>query len=293
MRVAGVLEADHRRRPADALVLLGDNFYPEGLRESEIEDRLRENLVRPYCVFLALDGPESARVADACEPARRADRPVPIYAVLGNHDFDLPESAKLQREAVPHFVPNWHVPSGPVEVVELADADLAPSVSLILYEPETLADRGDAAALGRALREAHGPWRILAGHYPIDDQFPGTWIRKTLDGIDVPVQLHLSGHVHNLQIGVPPSGDPALVAAAGSGSSARTIRHRVEGSRFALEEPGYARVDLVGDGPGERLVVSLVAIPDLPDAVWSAPRLVQRWSVGLEGDVREEPLDAE
>jgi len=293
MRVAAVLDAEQRRRPADALVLLGDNFYPDGLREAELALRVRENLVRPYCAFLALDGPASAGVADACEPARRADHPVPIYAVLGNHDFDLPESPKLQREAVPRFVPSWHVPSGPVEVVELADIDLVPSASLILYEPETLADRGDAAALERALREAHGPWRILAGHFPVDDQFPGPWIRRTLDAIDVPVQLHLSGHEHNLQIGAPPSGDPALVAVAGSGSSARPIRHRVEGSRFALEEPGYARVDLVGDGAAERLVVSLVAVPNLPEAIWNAPRVVQRWSVGLDGDVREEALDDE
>jgi hypothetical protein len=293
MRVASVLEDEQRRRPADALVLLGDNFYPDGLREAEIADRLRENLVRPYCVFLALDGPASASVADVCEPARRGDHPVPIYAVLGNHDFDLPESPKLQRETVARFVPSWHVPSGSIEVVELADSDLVPSVSLILFEPETLADTGDAETLERALREARGPWRVLAGHFPITDQAPGPWLRKTLDAIDVPVQLLLGGHEHNLQIGTPPSGDPALIAVAGSGSSARRIRHRAEGSRFALEQPGYARVDLVGDGLAERLVVSLVAIPDLPDAVWNAPRVVQRWSVGRAGDTREEPLDVQ
>src|SRR4029450_5193129 len=51
MRVAWVLEAEQRRRPADALVLLGDNFYPDGLREVELAARIRENGGGPECGF--------------------------------------------------------------------------------------------------------------------------------------------------------------------------------------------------------------------------------------------------
>jgi hypothetical protein len=176
MRVGHVLEAEQRRRPVDAVVLLGDNFYPEGLLEKELETRVRENVVRPYCGFLALDGPESERVADACEPSRRGERPVPFYAVLGNHDQKVPESPRLQREVVPRFVPNWHVPAQAIEVVEIADSDLLPGVSLILYDALALAESGDTASLERALRDAQGPWRILAGHYPIHASHPGPWI---------------------------------------------------------------------------------------------------------------------
>ena len=288
MRVAKVVEAEQRRRPADALVLLGDNFYPDGLREVELAARVRENIVRPYCVFLALDGPASPNVADACEPERRGERPVPLYAVLGNHDVELPESPKLQREAIPRFVPNWHMPSSSVETVELADADLVPSVSLILYDAHTLADEGDSASLERALREARGPWRILAGHYPINGGHPGPWIRKTLDAIDVPVHLHISGHEHNMQVGVPPAGDPFLNIIVGSGASSRPVRRPLPGSRFELVQPGFARVDLVGDGDAARLVVTMVALPISSIEFWTPPRVVQRWSVGLAGDVRDE-----
>jgi len=289
MRVAAVVEAEQRRRPADALVLLGDNFYPDGLAEKELTERVRENLVRPYCGFLALDGPSWPSVATACEPARRGVRPVPIWAVLGNHDRTLPESPKLQREVVPRFIPNWHVPAEDVEVVELVDDDLVPSVSLVLYDASALADQGDVASLERALGEARGPWRILAGHYPIHARHPGPWIRKALDGIDVPVHLHLSGHEHNLQVGAPEGRSPYLQIVAGSGSSARPVRSPVEGSRFALVQPGFARVDLVGEGDAARLVVSLVALSVSPLEFWIAPRVVTRWSVGLGGDVREEP----
>ncbi len=290
MRVGAVLEAEQRRRPVDAVVLLGDNFYPEGLLDKELVSRVRENVVRPYCGFLALDGPESERVADACEPDRRGDRPVPFYAVLGNHDQTVPESPRLQREVVPRFVPNWHVPAQAIEVIELADSALQPGVSLILYDPVALAESGDGAALERALRSARGPWRILAGHYPIHDQHPGPWIAKTLAGIDVPVHLHLAGHEHNLQIGVPAPSSPFLQVVAGSGGSERQVKHSLLGSRFALVQPGFSRVDLVGEGDAARLVVSLVALPASSLAFWIEPRVVARWSVGLSGDVREEPI---
>ncbi|RIL07349.1 MAG: hypothetical protein DCC71_03295 [Proteobacteria bacterium] len=290
MRVARALEAEHVRRPADALVLLGDNFYPDGLQERELEERVRENLVRPYCAFLALDGPESARVADACEPSRRGDRPTPLFAVLGNHDTKLPESVRLQREVVPRFVPNWRLPAKAVEVVELLDDSLAPSASLVLYDAAALADSDDVESLRRALVGARGPWRILAGHYPINQNHPGPWIRKALDQIAVPVHLHLAGHEHNLQIAAAPPSDPYLQVVAGSGSDLRRVKHPLDGSRFAAIEPGFARVDLAGEGDAARLVVSLVAVARSPFALREPPRVVARWSVGLRGDVREEPI---
>jgi hypothetical protein len=288
MRVGAALEAEQRRRPADALVLLGDNFYPDGLLEKELEYRVRENVVRPYCVFLALDGPESSRVEDACEPERRGERPVPFLAVLGNHYNEIPESPRLQREIVPRFVPNWHVPSQSTEVIELADSELQPGVSLILYDPIALAERNDTASLEHALRSAKGPLRVLVAHYPIHDSHPGPWIQKALAGIDVPVHLHLAGHDHNLQIGVPAPARPYLQAVAGSGGSQRAVKHPLLGGRFALIQPGFSRVDLVGDGDDARLVVSLVALPVSSLALSTPPQVVSRWSVDLAGNVKEE-----
>ena len=291
MRVGAVLEAEQRRRPADALVLLGDNFYPDGLLEKELAYRVRENLVRPYCIFLALDGPESSRVADACEPQRRGNRPIPFYAVLGNHDVEVPESPRLQREIVPRFIPNWHVPARSIEVIELADSALQPGVSLILYDAMALAERNDTASLERALRSAAGPWRILAGHYPIHDSHPGPWIQRALAGINVPVHLHLAGHEHNLQLGAPSPSSPYLQVVAGSGGGERRVKHALLGNRFALVDPGFARVDLVGEGDAARLFVSLVALPESSLSM-SPPRVVARWSTDLAGDVREEPITA-
>ncbi len=110
-------------------MLLGDNFYPDGLLEKELAyARARERGATLLCVPRARRS-RVARVDDACEPSRRGERPIPFYAVLGNHDIEVPESPRLQREVVPRFVPNWHVPAQAIEVVELADSELLPGVS--------------------------------------------------------------------------------------------------------------------------------------------------------------------
>jgi len=82
LAVAAAMAASDRARPVRALVLLGDNFYPDGLARAESVARIRANLVRPYCRFLALAGPRASEVSDACAaPAARRD-PLPVFALL-------------------------------------------------------------------------------------------------------------------------------------------------------------------------------------------------------------------
>lgn len=80
--VAAGLEQEDEHSPVDALRLLGDNFYENGLRQGRLVEQIRGNVVAPYCRFVDLGGPRSSEVADACDrPAesadpRRADREV-------------------------------------------------------------------------------------------------------------------------------------------------------------------------------------------------------------------------
>ena len=107
--VAQAMTEEARRDPVDGLVLLGDNFYWHGLDREHLVQRIRTNLVGPYCYFLDLTGPRSSDVADACEIPPSARAPVGLFAVLGNHDLEFPESADLQRHAIPDFLPRWHM----------------------------------------------------------------------------------------------------------------------------------------------------------------------------------------
>ena len=297
-RAVGVgLEREDRRAPADALLLLGDNFYPKGLLESELVERTRDNLVRPYCAFVDLSGPRSHEVAEGCRGTSRGLAARPLYAVLGNHDWRTKGSPRLQAEALPDFVANWRLLARGAEAVELGSG-----VSLVLFDSMELLRSLDATSLREALRGARGPWRILAAHHPIgtrrhdsgdhsaDPTSYEALVRRAVAEAGVDVQLMLAGHEHSLQILELSGPGPRLVAIAGSGSGARAVRSTSEGRLFAYEGLGFARVDLVRDAFGERLTVTLYASPRWAAAIGGAPEVVVRWSVAADGRVLGEPI---
>jgi hypothetical protein len=291
--VARGMAAEDRRRPVDALVLLGDLFYPRGIETGELALRVRENLVLPYCRFADLAGPRSHEVAGACDEPEARRHPVPIFAVPGNHDYGSPESPDLERRGIPEFLPNWHMQEGVAVNVELGQG-----LSLVLVDTPALARGGDFAAVREALRRAQGPWRIVAAHLPVapgDAKADLEW-RSAAPPIEhfslpeAPVHLYLAGHRHNLQVIEGRAPGPRLHVIAGSGATIRPVRSHYADRRFALEQTGFARVDLVGRGEDQRLVVSLFSVPRLPIVFWAEPRLVSRWSVDRSGGVRREPL---
>jgi len=287
--VGRALAAEHRRRPADALLLLGDNFYSEGLEPDEAVARIRDNVVVPFCSFVALDGPRSAELEEACEVPRAERRPIPIHVVLGNHDHNTPESPRLQRELVPRFVSNWRMPPDLVGRVELPGG-----VSLLVVDSEQLERGADAGPLAEALAASRGPWRIVMGHHPVGAGDVG-FKRGLLDALaqsQVRPQLLLAGHEHNLAVAEAGPPLPPLSVISGAGSRVREPRYGVVGLDYVAVRPGFARIDLVGEGESERLVVSLVATPKHDLDFWSGTELLGCWSVDRSGTVRGEPTAA-
>jgi hypothetical protein len=289
LRVAEALAAEDARQRVDGLVLLGDNFYPDGLRASELKKRLRENVVGRFCRFVTLTPRGRGSLADAC-PAELAANPVPLYVVLGNHDYDHEGSPSLQRELVPEYVESWRMPSGAAQAYELGSG-----VSLVLVDSNPPAIEGAAAEVARALAGSRGPWRIVAAHHPIaptDEERDLAYERLMLRALErsgVPVQLFLAGHDHNLQAfaGEPPSA--ALHVVAGSGSDVRSLPAKRGAARkrlFGAESLGFARVDLRA-GPEPRLLVTLVEVAQSPWPRRSRP--AARFEVSLDGAVRAVP----
>jgi Calcineurin-like phosphoesterase len=282
----------------DALVLLGDNFYPDGLREVELARRVGADLARPFCRFLAGGAPRFAELAADCARPGATRHPVTILAVLGNHDTVAPESPALQRHAVEQFLASWRMPPGPAAAIELGHG-----VSLVAFDSTAAfaggaAAAADLAALEDALREARGPWRVLASHHPVAGAGTGDeqeryvrYRRGVLEAIEaagVPVQLALAGHEHNLQLLAMDPPGPALQVVAGAGSAPRGIHDDNPRRRFGLDHtPGFARVDLVGEGEDEELVVSLYARPGWPRRVLGATQLVARVAVDRAGDLED------
>jgi 3-deoxy-D-manno-octulosonic acid kinase len=273
LAVASALEQEDRGAPVDGLIFLGDNFYWHGLDREHLVERIERNLVSPYCHFLRLDGPRSHEVESACGTPIGERHPVPLYAVLGNHDLELPESAQLQREVVPEFLPDWRMSESLADVVELEEG-----VSLILFESElAIHDQQTVeTALIQAIRNAKGPWRILATHRPIaTDDLGGRpiggypiWVRDAIAKAGRPVQLALAGHHHNLQAFALLEPSPLLQIGAGSGSrSAPPLAKDLPSSLFGAIELGFARIDLIGTGSSERLSISIFATAPWP--IWA------------------------
>jgi hypothetical protein len=273
---------------------LGDNFYPAGLQEEELRLRVAMNLVRPYCHFVDLSAPRSDEVAGVCPRLPGERHPVRIFAVLGNHDYRVPESPKLQVEAVPDFVANWDMPAERIAVRELGRG-----VSLVLLQSmETVREAQLLDDLPEAIRLARGPWRILVSHHPVaptrslegHGRFEARYMaeaRRRIAEAGVPLQLVVSGHHHSLQIIEPsPPGPPLQVVVGGGGGSLEAVSV-VEGQRFGSSRYGFARIDLVRREGSERLVVSLYT-PRGPWLPAGRSSLAARWSVALDGTLRDE-----
>lgn len=289
LAVAHAMAEEDRRSPVDALVLLGDNFYPHGLVRGEVVERVRENLALPYCRFVELAGPRSREVASHC-PAEVASRNVvPLIAVPGNHDLESPESLDLQCHAVPEFISNWNMLCDFVATFEL-DGGL----SVIVYDSAHAGWEQHADRLAEAIGNAKGPWRILMSHHPLgvdreDRPAPAKVVPEAIRAAGVAVHAHLAGHNHNLQVFADGAQVPPLRIVVGSGARARPPITAPHPDRdYGEARLGFARVDVVDDDAHPQLRVSLFATPWLPILSWGDPELVARWSVDLEGRVRNE-----
>jgi predicted phosphodiesterase len=291
--VGSALATEDERSPVDALVLLGDLFYDNGLRERELVARVRGNIVAPYCRFVDLSGPRSDEVRGACgagEAARARVRP--IYAVLGNHDVTTEESRRLEVGAIAPFVANWQLSPEPASWIALS-----PRVSLVLFDSNRLQNGGDTTPLRDAVRAAPGPWRILVAHHPIGTRSGGKRrdeytvdVRKAVRDAGVPVQLMLAGHEHNLQVVAQDDPGPRLVVVSGAGSRPRDVLTKSRTRLFSFEELGFVRVDLLGEGEGEHLEVTLFAAPHWSSLLGFPAEVLGRWSLAIDGAAAVEPL---
>lgn len=295
--VANEMIREDRKHPVDAILMLGDIFYMRGLQEFELVPRIRENLVYPYCHFMRLEEPRSKEVASACRSGHAGGNPIPFHVVLGNHDFESEESPALQRNVIPEFIGDWSVPTEYAVARELTEG-----LSLVLFDSEVdFRSALEHRSLVAALRAAKGPWVIMAAHVPmaigefgnlpeVADHSLGfeQFVRGAIEESGVRVHLYLSGHHHSLQMveGVGELG-PAMHVIAGSGARWREIERPHPRRRFGLERLGFARIDLVGRGRDQKLVVSLFKSATIPLTAWGGPSLRARWSVDPDGRIRD------
>jgi hypothetical protein len=287
LAVAEALAAEDRRAPADAVLFVGDNFYPHGLQPDEVEPRLRANLVAPYCHFLALTALGTRALGDACAEPESLRHPQPLWAVLGNHDHHDDGAIELERRRIPEYVSNWRLLGLPVETLELPQG-----VSLIFYDSTQLrfpSGASELPRLTRALRDSRGPWRILVTHHPLDGKPVSLGVERAIADSGVRAQLLLAGHIHDLRAGALAAPLPALQLVSGGGGGDESSHKSLPGELWQLASSGFARIDWVGPAGADHLRVRVFAVSATDDV----PRVVAAWSLSRDGAVSAETLAPE
>ena len=289
LAVGIAMQREHARRPIDAFVLLGDNFYPNGLSREGLLPRIAENVARPYCAFVDPSA-ELARLLDgACDELE--EPPPRLFAVIGNHDLTSPDSLDLQQNEVPRFVRNWEMPA--VEGPSIRE--LPGGLSLIFLNSDYPWGPEKTEKLAAALESARGPWRIIVGHRPPIVGHPqlSRMVASAATRSRQIVHAYLAGHVHVLSAirGALPA--PALTVIAGSGSHAElqnTTEYRIEGADLIVEELGFVRVDLIAKARSTpaKLRVSLFQTPSSAALAFLGNTEIARYEIGLDGSVERE-----
>jgi tartrate-resistant acid phosphatase type 5 len=244
---ANAMEAEAEVRPVDFVLLLGDNFYLEGVRSLE-DPMWRE------------------RFEDAFPGSRLQ---VPFHVVLGNHDHrgepDI-QIAYTKTNARWHMPAHWYTFSVPI-----GGSDEAQFFALDTQPMKVAAgDAGEQQTwLAAELARSKARWKIVFGHHPVlshGSHGPTIGVAGVLaplferHGVD----LYLSGHDHDLQVIRSKAGWIQLVS--GASSSTRDTRWS-DDTLFAAASPGYAwvgltrsemwiEIDTAADGPRFRYGVT-------------------------------------
>lgn len=251
--VADALRRLDRERPASALVLLGDYFYPDGLDAADPGRHVREALVEPFGAFAAR----------------------PIVGVIGNHDHPRPGTAarEVTGAILRDSLPGWRGADAAVEHVRLA-----PGLDVVTYD-STSDDPELPGRLEAALRATPGPWRIVIGHHPLRADWGLPYERERADALreavaraGVPVQLALAGHDHNLQVLDLEEPGLGLQVISGAGSGHRRVRGDVADRWLAVDELGLTRVDWIDRADGGALRVTVYSVGSGPTpSSWPRP----------------------
>ncbi len=205
--VARGIAAVNRRSPVDAIVTVGDNIYPAGVKS-------------------------------AADPRWKALRPlanlgIPIYPTLGNHDHLGNPAAEIGGE-----LPNWHFPAAEYAIH-------SPVADFAMLDTTPYAEgRAPPPDVGALFEGATAPWRIAVGHHPLlssgyHGHFPIAEHRRMLRLIPAMraahVDLYMAGHDHHLEL---IRGRPLmLISGAGSEPIPPLLRHAQ--TMWANEGPAY------------------------------------------------------
>jgi len=161
-------------KPIDAIILVGDNFYPCGVKSAT------DKKWHVIDALTALD--------------------IPIYAVLGNHDYCGKPDAQVNAH-----VPNWIMPAHNYAI----RSDLADFAMLDTTPYALGANRNAEDVVREVFASSKATWRIVVGHHVVASSgWHGMFPRKEAARMrrllpimrSEHVDLYLGGHDHHEEL---------------------------------------------------------------------------------------------
>jgi len=233
-------------KPFDGILLLGDNFYPSGVA-STTDDQWQEKFEKPY--------------GSACLAG------LPVYPVLGNHDYRLSPQAQIDYFAVQ---PRWRMPG------RFYSVDFGPVARLVALDTNRFDWCGSSGNcvfdfMKSRLVTAKGAWRILTGHHPMASSsthgpaYDGTFFAHTVRGaVCDRADLYLSGHAHQLEHLQFQGCKADFVVAGSGGADIGKVRDPGKETKFLKAGHGFVTMELT---PSKATVVfhdsSSPAVPEI------------------------------
>lgn len=187
-QTAAAMVAYHKTHPFDFGLTLGDNFYARGMNSPD-DPRWQTQWEQFY-----------------------SPMHIPIYAVLGNHDWSGPDSpaAEIIYSAKSQ---SWHMPAPYYTFT-------AGSVQFFAFDTPAV-DEAELKWLDEELSKSTAQWKVVYGHYHIYSATRGD--NKELIARLLPVlkkhnvDVYLNGHDHNLQE-LKPEGSVHFFVSGGGGA---------------------------------------------------------------------------
>ncbi len=213
-KVAMAMQKFCARNGCDFGLMLGDNFYPAGVRSAE-DPQFVSKFEKPY-----------------------RELGIPLFAILGEHDWGRNGKMYNWQAQVDYTKRSslWHMPSD-VYSVTLGD------LQILALNTNTLpGSKEQIAWLANELSNSKARWKLVMGHKPIysygyhgDTDFMIADVLPLLCG---KADLYLSGHEHNEQFLQAQCGLPLLVS--GSGGKLRPDKIKGPHSLFASDQLGFS-----------------------------------------------------
>lgn len=222
-KVASAIKSFCQVERCDGGLLLGDNFYPEGVKNSS-DPQFETKFHKPY------------------DPLRMR-----WYVVLGNHDHQGSIDAQLHHSGRYWMMPGRYF-AWSIGDVLLVGLDSNGSISAAM------------PWIKKTLAQSQHRWKFVFAHHPIYSygEHGNTHHLKDLNQMmkDYKVDLYASGHDHDKQVILKDINDKHKIVYVVSGTGAKTRPTRWgEGTAWADSELGFVHASVYG----KKLTISVIA----------------------------------